>query len=363
VISSYEQQLATVQGLRQSSTEEDRHIDWCVTEGVIGLARTPKGRIEIFLAGPELEARFRRVREALEYQRWFRADGGELLANRILLPAAGHFEQVAAFLSTELLRNDATTDLPRAFARTEPLIELAIGDLMIADETVLGLCGEMLMLHALLRAAPDERVADIVDSWKGHRETARDFQLGLVGVEVKTTTRATSSHLFRGVHQLEPGHGVDGAEETSYVLASLGLEWSDVEDPANTTNLPELIDGVIGRINEALGASAAAFIDDLVAQIADYGLPIALGYDHNAMAESARFSRRFRLRFARGYDIADDEAIRLLTTDDIRARPFIDAESLYARVNFPEQVRGDVNPVVGLVNCAHRILGASWTTK
>ena len=175
-------------------------------------------------------AHFRRVREALEYRRWFRTGGGELLANRILLPSAGHFEQVAAFLCTELLRSDAVTDLPRAFARTEPLIELAIDDLMIAEEAFLGLCGEMLMLHTLLQNAPNGGVGDVIDSWKGYRETARDFQFGQMGVEVKTTARSTSSHLFRGVHQLKPGHGVDGAEETGYMLASFGLDWSEDDD-------------------------------------------------------------------------------------------------------------------------------------
>lgn len=359
--SSYEQQLAIVQGLRQSSTEDDRHIAWCVGEGPIGLARTPKGRLEIFLEGPQLDARFRRVREAIEYQRWFRAGGDELLANRILLPSAGHFEQVAAFLCTELLRNDATTDLPHAFARTEPLIELAIADLLLADEALLGLCGEVLLLHALLRAAPDERVGHVVDSWKGHRETARDFQLGWVGVEVKTTTHSTSSHRFSGIHQLELGHGVDGAEEKDFLLASLGLEWTDPEDQVNTTSLPELVDGLIGRITEAMGPSAGAFTDELVGHIVDYGSPTDLGYDHNTMAESARFRRRFRLRFARGYDMAD-EAIRLLTTDDMRARPFIDTESLHLRVNLPDRVSGDVNPVVGLSNCARRILEAYGST-
>jgi hypothetical protein len=51
-----------------------------------------------------------------------------------------------------------------------------------------------------------------------------------------------------------------------------------------------------------------------------------------------------------------DEAIRLLTTDDMRARPFIDAKALHLRVNLPDQVSGDVNPVVGLSTCARRIL-------
>jgi hypothetical protein len=358
---SYEQQLARVQSLQRSRTNDDRHIDWCVTEGVIGLARTPLGHIEIFLEGPQLVARFGRVREALEHQRWFRTGGDELLANRILLPSAGHFEQVAAFLCTELLRSGVVEDLPLAFARTEPLNELAIDDLMIADETFVGLCGEMLVLRSLLQAAPDHGVGDVIESWKGHRETARDFQFRWVGVEVKTTTGLTSSHLFHGVQQLELGHGVDGAEETSYMLASLGLDWTEGEDGANTTSLPELIDGMIGRIGEALEPAAAEVIDELVTHIADYGSPTALGYDHNTMAESARFSRRFRLRFVRGYDIAD-ETIRLFTTDDLRGRPFIDAESLYLRVNLPDQVSGDVNPLVGLSNCAHRILAAGRST-
>jgi hypothetical protein len=313
------------------------------------------GRLEIFLNGPQLEARFRRVREALEYQRWFRANGDELLANRILLPAAEHFEQVAAFLSTELLRNDAITDLPQAFSRTEPLIELAIEDLMIADETFLGLCGEMLVLHALLQAASDELVGEVIDSWKGHRETARDFQLGGVGVEVKTTTGSTSSHLFRGVHQLEPGHGVEGAEESDFLLASIGLEWPSPEDTANTTSLPELVDGVNARVKQAVGASAPVVIEELLDRITAYGSPAAIGYDHRTMAESARFSRRFRLHFARSYDMTD-ESIRLLTTDEMRARPFIDAESLRMRVNFPDQVSGDLNPIVGLGNATRQIM-------
>ncbi|WP_421118601.1 PD-(D/E)XK motif protein [Aquihabitans daechungensis] len=343
------------QGLKAPATEDDRHVDWCSSDGVVGLARNPKGRIEIFLEGPQLEAKSRRVRETTEYQTWFRDGGGELLANRIVLPAAGHYEQVAAFLCTELLRNGATSDLAAAFARTEPLIELAIDQLMMDDETVLGLCGEMLLLDALLNAAPVERVGEVLGSWKGHRETARDFQLGQVGVEVKTTTRSTSSHLFRGVHQLEPGHGVDGAQESAFLLASVGLQWTGPGDQSNTISLPELIDGLISRTTDALGAQAPVFVSDLIKQIAAYGSPTPMGYDHNTMAGSSRFLRRFRVQFARWYDMADD-GIRLLTTDDMRARPFVDIASLHLRVNLPDQVRGDINPVLGLSKGAARIL-------
>jgi hypothetical protein len=361
VTSTYERQLALAQGLPRPDDDRNRSIEWGESGGALGLARTSKGRIEIFLPGEMLEARFRKVRDALEYQRWFRTNGEELLANRILLPAAGHFEQVAAFLSTELLRNGAVEDMPRAFAITEPLIELAIEDLLLADDTYVGLCGEVLVLRALVRAAPDNRVGDVLDAWHGYRETSRDLQLDAVGVEVKTTSRATSSHVFGGVQQLEIGHGVDGREESSYTLMSLGLEWTDAGDSGGSTSLPELVDGLIARATIALGASAATYVDDLLARLAEYGAARRLGYDHTTMAESMRFARRFRLRFARGYDMADG-AIALLTADDLRARPFIEPESLFLRVNLPDQVRGDLNPVTGLANCADSILRASlWT--
>ena len=355
---TYETQLAIVQRLKPSATDNDRHIEWCVSSGVVGLARTPEGRIEIFLEGMRLQARFRRVREALEYQRWFRSGGDELLANRILLPAAGHFEQVAAFLCTELLRAGAVEDLAGAFSRAEALIELAIEDLTLADESLLGLSGEMLLLRALLREAPTEHVRDVVESWKGYRETARDFQLGGTGVEAKTTTSSTSSHVFSGVHQLEVGHSVDASEERSYLVASLGLEWPELDDLENTTSLPEVVDGVIGRLDQVLGASASVLVNELISNIANYG-SATLGYDHRTMAGIARFRRPFRLRFARGYDFADP-AIRLLTTDDMRARPFIDIDSLSLRINLPEYVSGDLNPVVGLSNFARRIVGREW---
>lgn len=358
---TYENQLEIVQRLQPASSDDERHIDWCEGNGPIGLARDYRGRIEIFLEGPGLEPRFSRVRSAIEHQRWFRAGGSELVANRILLPAAGHFEQVAAFLCTELLRNGANEDLPRAFGVTEPLIEIAITELLMADETLLGLCGELFVLQSLLRAVRDRDVRLILDSWKGYRETARDFQVGPEGVEVKTTTRQTSSHQFSGIHQMEVGHGVDGAEETGLTVVSLGLEWVDDREPDSTT-LPELAEQVINWVQQAAGSAAPGMIAEFLDRLTDYGAAAAIGYDHRTMAAHTRFNRRMRLRFARGYDMTDP-AIRLLTTDDLRARPLVDANSVRVRVNFPDRVTGDVNPVAGLATCASQITRASLTTE
>lgn len=355
---TYEKQLELVGGLIRASSEDDRHIEWCSDAGPLGLARNPRDRIEIFVEGPELTPRLKRVREAVEYQRWFRSDGTEFLANRILLPSAGHFEQVAAFLCTEMLRNGAQNDVVAAFAKTEALIDLAIGDLLIADEALLGLVGEVVFLNALLQVSNDQRVPDLLGSWKGYRETARDFQVGPIGVEVKTTTASASSHRFSGIPQLEPGHGVDGVDEDSFFVLSIGLEWVNPDDNQNSVSLPQLVDDLIERITTATGSSSQLFVDEFIAQLAAYGPASAVGYDHRTMSESARFRRRFRLTFARCYDMTD-KAIRLLSTDDMRARPFIDVSSVKVRVNLPDQVSGDVNPTTGLGACARMIVEAS----
>jgi hypothetical protein len=73
------------------------------------------------------------------------------------------------------------------------------------------------------------------------------------------------------------------------------------------------------------------------------------------MSKSARFARRFRLGFVRRYDFTDP-AIRLLTTDDMNARPFVNINSLKLRINLPDQVSGDVNPRVGLANCTRGLV-------
>lgn len=351
---SYEDQLRIVRDLSLPSSDDDRHITWCIEPGPIGVALTSGGLIEIFLEGSPLAATTRRVQDALDYQRWYRHDGSELWASRILLPAAGHYEQVAAFLCTELLRNGAVDDLDGAFARTEPLIDLAIHDLHIADEAFLGLCGEVLLLHALANAAPADQVGSVIDSWKGYRDSPRDFQLGLLGIEVKTTTGSVSSHRFSGVHQLEPGHGVDGMREVGYMVVSMGLEWCDSDGEPNATSLPQLVDGLLERIRTADERNRLRE-SELLRNISAYGRPRGSGYDHHSMADSTRYGKRFRLQFVRGYDMTDG-SIRLLSTEDFQERPFLDPTSIRVRVNLPTQVAGDINPIVGLNRCAQRAL-------
>ena len=81
------------------------------------------------------------VSGAIEFRSWHRDNARSFDANRLLFPALGHFDQVAAFICTELLRAGADTSLTRAFALTEPIIELAIERLGLKDRAILGLAG------------------------------------------------------------------------------------------------------------------------------------------------------------------------------------------------------------------------------
>ena len=226
----------------------------------------------------------------------------------------------------------------------------------MASESLLGLCGEMLTLRSLVLASDSQGVLKVVEGWKGFGQTSRDFQIQNVGVEVKTTTSKSSSHLFSGVHQVQVGYGVDGVEETDFFVVSVGLEWADDNEVEGTTSLPEIVDDVILKIVDSCGDVSSGPVDELVRNISSYGKSTQFGYDHNGMGENSRFARRFRTNFVRGYDMRDP-AINLFTDDDIRRRPFIDGQTLSFRVNFPDKVTGDINPIVGFNKIAQRVLG------
>ena len=354
---SYEEQLELVIRLETSSSGTERRITWCQADGPLGLARSPEGRIEIFIVGPELHARTVELRDNLQFQPWHRGEGGEpVLANRIVLPPASHFEQVAAFLCTELLRAGIARDVTHAFERTEPVLALALERLRMADSDFIGLCGELLLLHSLLRAAPSGWAPALVQAWKGFGHSSRDFQFGPTGVEVKATTGMASSHYVRGVHQVEPGHGVGDQPECDFFLVSIGLSWTPVErgNHPSAVSLPDLVDAILDILKAAPGGGESLrkeFLHDL----STYGSDSGLGYAHDDPASQATYGRAFTLTFARCYDMSDT-AIHVLRSDDIRRRPFTDIESIRFRINLPDQVRGDVNPLHGLGRCTQHML-------
>lgn len=358
-MTSYESVLKLISSLRPSKSGDERDLKWIDVGHVVAVSRTADGAIEIFLAGEALKTSTPAVRKQLRHEKWHRKGHEPLVASRLVLPMAGHFDQVAAFICTELLRNEAGTNLQSAFAATEALIALAIESLMESDSWLRGLLGEVLLLEAMLRNASDDKVASVLSGWSGHQKSLRDFTYGSAGIEVKTTTRKASSHKVEGVHQLELQHGGDedgDKPEESLLLVSIGIKWAvpGGDDYESALNLPSLVDAVVLRCQEALGEEAQTYIGEFLDNTENYGAS-PRGYNHASMANEPFYAKLFQHEFVRGYDLLD-ERIKILNSDDVANRPNTVDGSVTFRINLPETVNGDINPVEGLNKVAKQIV-------
>ena len=348
----YEAVRQLVEEVPKAASRGVRDIVWTTDAHVVGVARNDAGQVELFLAGEELHPTSATVADALEFHSWHRKDAPSFDANRLLLPALGHYDQVAAFLCTELLRYGADTSLARAFARTEPLIELAIERLRLSDQAIVGLAGELLVLDALCRHCEDAQVPAVVESWHGWRRSHRDFSLGATGIEVKTTRRAASSHLIEGVHQLERSDGSEGeAAEDRLYLVSIGLV--EAEFGSDGTSVPKLVDRVMNRLEDSGNGSA---VDKFLAHVSEYGISSGNGYDHRANAFDPAYATQFQVAFFRAYDM-DGEGVKVLRTSDLVSHPHVDINSVKFRIELPILLEYG-NPIAGANKVAKAILGA-----
>lgn len=349
-MTSYEDILNRINATPAGITEDDRTITWLTEAQVVGLARTNRGHLELFLAGEQLKPRTGTVKSALHHHYWHRDNQPPLSANRIRLPALGHFDQVGALIAAELLREKADANVERAFAVTEPLIELAIKRLEISENAILGLVGELLLLDALCRRADDMHVGPIVQAWNGWRRSARDLTWDGTGVEIKTTTRTTSSHSVHGVHQIEPAATTDDTPgESRLLLVSIGLRQADPNVPA--LSIPSLVESIVARLS---ASGASGLVNEFLKRVAIYGSESGVGYDHATMANEAPFTTPFSVTFVRGYDMADP-AIEVLRRDDVVAHQHVDAQSLTFRVELPATISLN-NPIAGARRVAEAIL-------
>ena len=350
-MTSYEEVLEQINAVPAGLTGNDRTINWLTDAQVVGVARNSRGHLELFLAGEQLKPRTSTVKYAIHYHSWHRDTQPPLSANRILLPALGHFDQVGAFIAAELLREKADANMERAFAVIEPLIELAIKRLEIAESAILGLVGELLLLDALCRRADDRHVGPVVQAWDGWRRSARDLTWEGTGVEIKTTTRTTSSHAVRGVHQIEPAAATDdGPGESRLLLVSIGLRQTDPNGLA--LSIPSLVESIVARLTVS---GAGGLVDEFLKRVAMYGSESGIGYEHATMANEAPFTTPFSLTFIRGYDMADP-AVEVLRRDDVLAHQHVDAQSLSFRVDLPATITLN-NPIAGVRRVAEAILG------
>lgn len=354
---SYEQLRQLASDLPPAMKDGGRSLSWANGSRSLGLARDFWGRLELFLPGPPLRAQSALVRNHLDHDRW-RRDGGELLVgSRLRLPSAAHFDAVAAFLCVELLNNGVALDAVAAFRRTEAVIEMALRRMNLQTEAIVGLVGELVLLGALVDRAAVTDVHVVVESWRGHLRAARDFQLGPVGVEVKTTRHPTDSvHHVQGTRQVEIGHSADGGVETRFYLISMGVEEVDPDEPEGTgSSVSSLVEDLIGAIERKHPEGPGELVSSLLTRIKAYGVGDGDGYDHADMAHRAAFTQRWRTAFVRSYDMTDP-AILLLRRGDLVPFTMVDAESVEYTLRLPSKVSGDVNPVRGLMATVDALL-------
>lgn len=350
-MTNYEEVLEQINAIPAGVTGNDRSITWLTDAQVVGLARNHRGHLELFLAGDKLKPRTSTVKSAIHYHSWHRDTLPPLSANRILLPALGHFDQVGALIAAELLREKADANLERAFAVTEPLIELAIKRLEISENAILGLVGELLLLDALCRRADHVYVGPLVQAWDGWRRSARDLTWERTGVEIKTTTRTTSSHAVHGLHQIEPAATTDDSPgESRLLLVSIGLRQADPNVPASS--IPSLVESIVARLT---ASGASGLVDEFLKRVAMYGSESGIGYEHATMANEPPFTTPFTVTFVRGYDMADP-AVEVLRRDDVVAHQHVDAQSLTFSVELPATISLN-NPIAGARSVAVAILG------
>jgi hypothetical protein len=305
--------------------------------------------LEIFLVGPELDAHVRIVRDHLQHQTW-RADGGkELQASRLVMPSAPHYDSVVAFLCAELVENGYVGDAQGAFSLTEPSIALALRRAQIGNEVIVGLAGELYFLESLCAAVPPENAGTLLSSWAGSAPSARDLQLGPVGVEVKTTTGLSSTHHVQGLHQVEPGGAVGGAHETHLYLLSIGITWLSGEESGGYS-IPALVDSIAARLDVEAR-------EDFIARVQQYGGDVALGYNHDRDRDLPLYAGRFTPRFERLYDMLDPR-ISIPRSPDLDAFADLDVASVSFRVRLRDRVRGEINPTSGMRAVVKQLLTA-----
>ncbi|WP_146847677.1 PD-(D/E)XK motif protein [Cellulomonas terrae] len=313
----------------------------------MAFARDAKGRLEVFLVGDPLDPRERTVRERLLHDTWHTSGGDYLSANRLRLPYDDHYDAIAATILLELLDKGYEYQAVEAFRRTEPLIALALEPARAENAALTGLAGELLALASLIRLEPGSSEA-FLDSWQGWTRSSRDFQLGPLGLEVKTSTTSASRHHVQGWYQVECGVAADGAVETGLHLLSIGIRWLPIDGPGTTLE---------SLVQEIVGALPAQRRQDFVGGVRGYG-GLNLAIEDNGAAAQASLRRPFISTYERLYDL-QDERIRLPRSDDFALFTNLVSDSVTFEIELPERVRGDRNPVVGLAASLSALLAIS----
>jgi len=333
---------------------EHRQLLWVDNSQVLGVARTVDEALELFIVGPAITPASVLVGHHLSHDSWTRTGGAPLLASRLLLVGAAHFDSVAAFLCAELVANGVLTEPAKAFRRTEPVIELALQRLALSDDFAVGLLGELVLLRSLCARVPAAHFNEVLRGWKGHERSARDIQLGSLGIEVKTTRLPMSHHRVQGIRQVEQGHIPGGGLESSFFLVSIGL--GDPPSGGGGHSVPGVIDDIVTTIRARAVGTTDDLVDAFLSRVNAYG---GGAYDHSEPSHRALAGRVWGVSFVRAYDVLDP-LVSVLRSVDAAKFGMLDPATIEFVLTLPTKVNGDLNPIVGLTAVTDAMLAGAW---
>lgn len=335
---TYEALRDFVRAVLPAIDAKQRKVQWLEPSRSLAVARDHVGRVELFLLGPALLPHSQRIRDRIVYDTWLSPDGSPVPANRLVLSPGPEYDAATALICVELLDQGYSEEPATGFARAEPVIDLILTQAAHENVLITGLAGELQLLAAMIQTADDAAAAHLIDAWQGWDRSSRDFQFGPVGVEVKTTTIGASVHDVQGWYQVELGVAADGQAETHLHLLSLGIQWLD-HDSNRGVSIESLVQSILSSLSTDRH-------QDFVTKVRGFaGGQLAVNPDGTAGSASLR--RPFMAVFERLYDLTD-EAVLLPSSVDFAQFTHLQIDSVKFRAQFPEKVRGDLNPVAGM---------------
>lgn len=231
------------------------------------LARSPDGRVELYIEGDRESFGGAALGRALEFGEYQEARS-ERRFEALLVRPSGRDPRVrpmahVVYEATRALDQNPSLSNANLLALISPYLGLVIDRDLLSLEQQLGLVGEFMFLTELINRAEELGLVseNAVDAWTGWDSASRDFAAPGVAVEAKVTRGTTRKHWVHPMSQLLPA---PGETERVYVY-SVGIS----VDRSRVYRLLTAVDRVLDRVD---GEARERLIDHL----GEYG---GVGFD------------------------------------------------------------------------------------
>ncbi len=360
---TFEEILQIINDLQPQQDNDLRSVEWCDPENSIAVAKQSDGKIEIFICCDRIQPRSQIIAGHLEHDPWM-ADGKPSFdANRLVLPPYPHFDQVAAFLITELLTNLQDLEMLDAFYQAEPVIEMALRRTALSEQEIIGLMGELRLLEIFLRTAQTtEQKATCLSSWNGFRRASRDFEFEATknSIEVKATRYNRSRHQVSNLKQVDPERNTSGVPIENLYLFSVRIQVVSPGQSSASTTLPLQVDKVLKLLGPNIDPGNRNAVQELFLQnLALYGGTPGCSYLHDDVRNAPAYSIEMTIGFQRVYNMMDSR-LSILRPNHVAEFEDIFPQSVTYELNLPNEIDGDVNPETDISAFAERIIGQAF---